>query len=84
MIGLDSTLLFRLRLVSRAKDLLRRAESAECEIAERGEFTAAMPREFARSKYHPLQPTGQLLHARAARLTAWSMPVKSRWLPLPV
>jgi hypothetical protein len=41
MIGLDSTLPFRLRRVSRAEDLLRRAESGECEIAERGEFTVA-------------------------------------------
>src|ERR1700756_5660396 len=38
-----------LALLQQAKDLLRRAESGEREFAERGEFTAAMPREFARS-----------------------------------
>src|SRR5215472_14515698 len=52
-----------LALLQQAKDLLRRAEAGEREFAERGEFTAAMPREFARSKYHPPQPAGQLLHA---------------------
>src|SRR5215469_17645140 len=53
-----------LALLQQAKDLLRRAESGEREFAERDEFTAAMPRKFARSKYHPPQPTGQLLNAR--------------------
>jgi len=53
-----------LALLQQAKDLLRRAESGEREFAEHGEFTAAMPRECTRSKYHPPKPTGQLLHAR--------------------
>ena len=35
-----------LALLQQAKDLLRRAESGEREFAERGEFTAAMPREL--------------------------------------
>ena len=72
-----------LALLQQAKDLLWRAESGEREFAERREFSAAMPREFARSKYHPPQPTGQLL-MRAARLTAWPMQVKSRRLLLPI
>lgn len=53
-----------LDLLQQAKDLLWRAEAGERKFAERGEFTAAMPREFARSKYRTPQPTGQLLHAR--------------------